>query len=407
MAERRVSTVLVRPGGAGAAAPSEPGPGRGPVERERAAPDAPADDDADAEALALAAGDEDADQDDGEGLADGAEEFATAPDPAAAPGPPLLIEQRFIVENECQGFRLDRFLQKKIRRLSRSRIQRVIAGDCDVDGRPARASLRVQAGQRVSFRRPAPPEPAVPRELTLRHADPEFYVFDKPAGLPIHPTARYHYSTLTAVLRERFPQESLRVAHRLDRETSGLLLVARTRLAESALKKAFARRLIKKRYLAIVHGALEIPGDEPLILDQPIGPAGTVVRVRMAVRSLADRGLAARTEVRTVRRIGPYTLVECRPHTGRQHQIRVHLWAAGHPIVGDKLYPDEELFLTWAEHGDAAVSARLPLLRHALHASGLQFPHPITGSPVEVVSPLPADLEAFLRDHDQPLPQAP
>lgn len=330
---------------------------------------------------------------------------------AGGPARPLVIEQRFVVENECQGFRLDRFLQKKMRRLSRSRVQRVIAGDCDVDGRPARASQRVQAGQKVSFRRPAPPEPEVPRELTVRHVDPDFYVLDKPAGLPIHPTARYHFSTLTAVLRERFPDEALRVAHRLDRETSGLLLVARTRPAESALKKAFARRLIKKRYLAIVHGRLLIPDGEPLILEQPIGPAGTIVRVRMAVRPLADSGLAARTEVRTVRCVGPYTLVECRPHTGRQHQIRVHLWAAGYPIVGDKLYPDEDLFLTWAEQGDAAVRDRLPLLRHALHAAGLHFPHPSTGVAVEVESPLPEELAAFLRAHEAaaaaPAPPAP
>jgi 23S rRNA pseudouridine1911/1915/1917 synthase len=188
----------------------------------------------------------------------------------------------------------------------------------------------------------------------------------------------------------------LHVAHRLDRETSGLLLVARSKPAESALKKAFARRLISKRYLAIVHGALDIPADTPLILDQPIGPAGSAVRVRMAVCELADGGLTARTEVRTLRRAGPYTLVECRPHTGRQHQIRVHLWAAGYPIVGDKLYPDEDLFIDWVENGDDAVRDRLPLLRHALHAAGLQFPHPLTGATIQVDSPLPDDLSTFL-----------
>ncbi len=343
--------------------------------------------------------------DEAEADSDDEEEAEAAPAaellaPAGEGARPLVIEQRFVVENECQGFRLDRFLQKKMRRLSRSRVQRVIAGDCDVDGRPARASQRVQTGQKVSFRRPAPAEPEVPRELTVRHVDPEFYVLDKPAGLPIHPTARYHFSTLTAVLRERFPGEVLRVAHRLDRETSGLLLVARTKPAESALKKAFARRLIKKRYLAIVHGRLLIPEGEPLILEQPIGPAGTTVRVRMAVRPLAEGGLSARTEVRTVRCAGSYTLVECRPHTGRQHQIRVHLWAAGYPIVGDKLYPDEDLFLTWAEQGDAAVRDRLPLLRHALHAAGLHFPHPSTGAAVAVDSPLPEELAAFLRAHE-------
>ena len=344
----------------------------------------------------------DSDEDPSEEDLDDGELLAALPAPSAGGTStrPLVIEQRFVVENECQGFRLDRFLQKKMRRLSRSRVQRVIAGDCDVDGRPARSSQRVQPGQQVSFRRPAPPEPEVPRELTVRHVDPDFYVLDKPSGLPIHPTARYHFSTLTAVLRERFPDEALRVAHRLDRETSGLLLVARTKPAESALKKAFARRLIKKRYLAIVHGRLLIPDGEPLILEQPIGPAGTTVRVRMAVRPLGDCGLTARTEVRTVRCAGPYTLVECRPHTGRQHQIRVHLWAAGYPIVGDKLYPDEDLFLTWAEQGDAAVRDRLPLLRHALHAAGLHFPHPSTGVTVAVDSPLPEELAAFLRAHE-------
>jgi 23S rRNA pseudouridine1911/1915/1917 synthase len=195
------------------------------------------------------------------------------------------------------------------------------------------------------------------------------------------------------VLRERFPDERLQVAHRLDRETSGLLLVARDFAAASALKKAFQRRQVQKRYLALVHGA--IASDE-LLLDQPIGPAGGVVRVRMAVRSVDDGGLPARTAVTVLRRGAGYTLVECRPHTGRQHQIRVHLDAIGHPIVGDKLYPDESRFLRWAEGGDAAIAGELPLCRHALHAAGLRFAHPVTNQPVEVVSPLPQDLVAFL-----------
>jgi 23S rRNA pseudouridine1911/1915/1917 synthase len=329
-----------------------------------------------------------------------------------ASGRPEIIEQTFLVESECHGWRLDRFLQKKIRRLSRSRIQRVINGDCDVDGRPARPALRVFTGSTVSFRRPAPPEPEVPRDITVRYADEDLYVLDKPAGLPIHPTARYHYSTLTAVLRERFPGETLRVCHRLDRETSGLLIVARTPEAESAIKKAFARRLIKKRYLAIATGRIE--GEAPIIIDRPIGPAGSKVRVRMAVRPPEEGGLVSRTEVRVLERFaGPapgfaldVTLVECRPHTGRQHQIRVHLHAIGHPIVGDKLYPDEDLFLEWAEQGDEAVRERLPLLRHALHAAGLSLLHPRTGRPLEIESPLPPDLAAFVaafgRDRGDP-----
>jgi 23S rRNA pseudouridine1911/1915/1917 synthase len=307
------------------------------------------------------------------------------------------IAHSFLVEGECHGWRLDRFLQKRMRRLSRSRIQRVIHGDCDVDGRPARPGMRVFRGQTVGFRRPAPPEPEVPRNIGVLYTDPSFYVLDKPAGLPIHPTARYHHSTLTAVLRERFPEERLQVAHRLDRETSGLLLVARDVPAASTLKKAFARRQIQKRYLAVVHGVI---GPDELLLDQPIGPAAGRVRVRMAVRALDDGGLEARTRVRVLRRGQSYTFVECRPHTGRQHQIRVHLNAIGHPIVGDKLYPDEELFLLYTEGGDSAIQGRLPLGRHALHAAGLNFIHPRSGTPFEIESPLPADLLAFLTEQN-------
>lgn len=339
---------------------------------------------------------------------------------------PTIVEHRFIVETECHGWRLDRFLQKRIRRLSRSRIQRVIDGDCQVAGRVARPGMRVFSGQLVSFSRPAPPEPEVPRNIGIVYTDPSFYVIDKPAGLPIHPTARYHYSTLTAVLRERFPGESLQCAHRLDRETSGLMLVARTPQAASFLKTAFQRRLVHKRYLAIVHGLFE---PDHVVLDQPIGPANSVVRVRMAVRDLASGGQPSRTEVDVLQRGQRYTLVECRPFTGRQHQIRVHLNSIGYPIVGDKLYPDESIFLRWVDRGlseadgesddegepgaaledslavpDDSIAAdpnepELVLPRHALHAAALSFPHPLTGETVEVASALPPDLaDFFARD---------
>lgn len=313
-----------------------------------------------------------------------------------ASGRPSIIEQRFIVESECHGFRLDRFLQKKIRRLSRARIQRVIHGDCDVEGRCARPNMRVYTGQKVSFRRPAPVEPEVPRNISVIYSDPDFYLIDKPAGLPIHPTARYHLSTLTAVLRERFPDEKLQVCHRLDRETSGLMLVARNPVSSSKLKTAFQKRLIDKRYLAIVHGELDLPDGQELLVDKPLGPAGTLVRVRMAVRDLSDGGLPAQTHVRVLQRFSGYTLVECKPHTGRQHQIRVHLWQIGFPIVGDKLYPDEELFIKWSEEGDAAIQDQVPLPRHALHAAGIAFPHPRSGEILRIDTDLPADLSQFL-----------
>jgi 23S rRNA pseudouridine1911/1915/1917 synthase len=300
-----------------------------------------------------------------------------------------VIEHSFLVEGECHGWRLDRFLKKKIPRLSRVRVQRVIRGDCLVDGRPCKPSQTVVPGQRVTFRRPAPVEPAAPRALPVLHADEAFYALDKPPGIAMHPTAKFHFSTVTAVLRELFPSEALQITHRLDLETSGVLLVARTREAAVAMKRAFARRQVQKRYLAVVHGALVGDG----VVDRPLGLAGGLVRVKMGVR---EDGLPSRTRWRALEHTGEHTLVECWPETGRQHQIRAHLDAIGHPLVGDKLYPDERIFADYQDHGWEAVCDRLPHPRHALHASWIRFPHPVTGAPVEVESPLPGDLQALL-----------
>lgn len=314
---------------------------------------------------------------------------ATKTNPSVA-----MVEQIFAVEGECHGWRLDQFLQKKIQRLSRERIQRVIRGDCWVDGMVAKPSMRVRQGQRVVFHRPAPPEPSVPRSIDVCYEDPWFYAIEKPAGLPMHPTAKYHLSTLTAVLREVFPTESLQIAHRLDRETSGLLLVARHKQAGSALKTMFAQRAVQKRYLAIVQGQVK----EPFVrITQAIGPdAQAKTHLRMAIVPVEEGGLPAETEIRPLVLYKTFTLVECFPKTGRQHQIRVHLASIGHPIVGDKLYPDESIFLQWADHGWESVSHQLPLPRHALHAAGLSFVHPHTGVTIELQSALPADLQSWL-----------
>jgi len=307
------------------------------------------------------------------------------------------IEHRFVVENECAGWRLDRFLKKRIPRLSRTRLQRVIRGECWVDGREAKPAMVVYAGQEVVFRRPAPVEPEAPRELPVLLADPAFYALDKPAGIAMHPTAKFHRSTVTAVLRERFPGEELQITHRLDLETSGVLLVARTREAAVRLKRGFAKRQMKKRYLAVVHGRLEGEG----VVDAPLGLGGGLVRVKMAIVPEAAGGLPARTLWRALRTVesedeGEVTLVECFPETGRQHQIRAHLDHLGHPIVGDKLYPDETIFADYQDHGWGAVADRVSLTRHALHAARLAFPHPVTGEEVVVESPLPAALASLV-----------
>jgi 23S rRNA pseudouridine1911/1915/1917 synthase len=301
------------------------------------------------------------------------------------------IEHTFLVENECGRWRLDRFLRKRIPRLSRTRLQRVIRGECWVDGRPCKPSTVVMPGMRVTFRRPAPVEPEVPRELPVLLQAPRYYVLDKPAGIAMHPTAKFHHATVTAVLRERFPGEALQITHRLDLETSGVLLVARSPEAAVALKRAFARRCVHKRYLAIVHGRLAGEG----VIDRPLAlQAAGLVRVKMEVR---PDGLPSRTRFRALSTHGDATLVECFPETGRQHQIRAHLCAIGHPVVGDKLYPDERVFAEYQDHGWDAVADRLPLSRQALHAASLAFPDPSTGQVIEAESPLPADLAEFLR----------
>ncbi len=317
--------------------------------------------------------------------------------PSDSPTRPTTITHRFVVEAECDGWRLDRFLQKRIPRLSRVRVQRVIRGECWVDERACRPSTPVLPGQIVRFIRPAPIEPDVPRELPILHTDPLFYVLDKPAGIAMHPTAKFHYATVTAVLRERFPAERLEICHRLDLETSGALVVARTHEATVSLKRAFARRTIEKRYLAIAHVTREVPDEGVVELAMNLEPRG-ITRVRMAVLSEDEGGLPSRTRYKVLRRAGERALVECAPETGRQHQIRVHLAAIGLPIVGDKLYPDAQIFVDYQDHGWESVEERVPIRRHALHAAWIRFPHPVTGEPVEVASPLPEDLAALLRD---------
>ena len=312
--------------------------------------------------------------------------------PAAAPAREI-ISLRIEVPRECDGWRLDHFLKRRIGRLSRTRIQDIIATQVSLsDGRRPRSSAAVHAGQIIHLDRPAPVEPEVPRRFEVLYEDAEVLAIDKPAGLPIHPTAKFWRNTLTALLRERYPGQHMEVAHRIDRETSGVLLIARSSSAASWLKRAFARRAVDKSYLALVKGQ---PPDQGVI-DRPMKLLDTPTHVMMGV---APDGLQAVTRFRVVRRFAAHALCDAHPETGRQHQIRVHLAAIGHPVVGDKLYgAGERAFMRACDEGVGPELLALfdGLSRHALHAHRLTFPHPRTRAPVTIESPLPADLADYI-----------
>jgi 23S rRNA pseudouridine1911/1915/1917 synthase len=306
--------------------------------------------------------------------------------------PREIISLRIEVPRECEGWRLDHFLKRRIGRLSRTRIQDIIATQVTLsDGRKPRSSVSVHAGQIIHLDRPAPLEPEVPRRFEVLFEDADMLAIDKPAGLPIHPTAKFWRNTLTAVLRERYPQERMQVAHRIDRETSGVLLIARNLKAASWLKRAFARRAVHKVYLALVKAQPPDTG----VIDQPIKLLDTPTHLMMGP---AADGLAAITRFRVVRRFAEHALCEAFPETGRQHQIRVHLAMIGHPIVGDKLYgAGESLFMRACDEGVSAelLAAFDGLPRHALHAHRVTFPHPVTRVETTIESPWPADLSAY------------
>lgn len=253
-------------------------------------------------------------------------------------------------------------------------------------------SHRVHAGQRLSADVPdlparlgPQPDPAV--DLVVLHADDHIIVIDKPAGLVVHPGAGNDTGTLVNGLLARYPElagvgEEHRpgIVHRLDRGTSGLLVVARSQLAYDSLVGQLSLRTVDRRYTAVVVGTVEGPAG---VVDAPIGRSDADP-TRMSV---SVTGREARTRYEVVRRFTApteLTLVDCKLETGRTHQIRVHLAAIGHPVLGDAHYGGVR----------PAIAANRPFL----HARRLEFSHPATGTPVVFSSPLPPDLEALLAD---------
>ena len=309
--------------------------------------------------------------------------------PPGAPADSIVLS--FPVPRELDGLRLDRFIQTRIPRLSRTRANEIVraCAYCE-DGRRRRPSEKVRFGEVVILCRPSFEERPVPKNLGIVYDDEAMLVVDKPAGLPVHPSASYHKNTLTYLLRERYPEQTPHLAHRLDRETSGVLVCAKTLEDERALKGQFERRETQKTYLAIAEGLIDPEEGE---IDLAIGRPDEGLHLLMAPR--VD-GSAARTRYRVIARAPAHCLVALFPVTGRQHQLRVHLSAVGHPIVADKLYgPDgSQPFLDYCAAGEVTpeLLEQLGHARQALHAYQLVVTHPRTGRRLTLEAPLPKDL---------------
>ena len=314
------------------------------------------------------------------------------------------VRSVFRVPAERAKHRLDVFLHHEFHRTSRTRTQRIIGLSAfDVTGKAMRSSDRLRPEQLVVLWRAPWDETPVPTDIPVVFEDDHVLVVNKPAGVPVHPTARYHHNTVIRLLKAERPGQWLSLAHRIDRETSGVLVLAKTPEADRRLKRTFeAREGIEKRYLAITWGIPQQEGSKEFRLVRNVElDAAHKSGVRMHV--VPDGvGLWAATQfaVQGERRSldgRMYALVRCSLETGRQHQIRVHLASIGTPIVGDKLYgPDDALF---AKGVDGLLTpeedALLELRRHALHAWQLELPHPMTGEWLKLEAPMPRDLSEF------------
>lgn len=292
------------------------------------------------------------------------------------------------------GRRLDQALADLLPEYSRSRLKAWIeAGEVLVDGSTRRPRDKVDGGEAVVVAATLPLDSvALPQEIPLRivHDDAHVLVVDKPAGLVVHPGAGNPDRTLQNALLAHDPALAslprAGIVHRLDKDTSGLLIVARTLPAHTALVRMLEERSIHREYEAVCRGVMTAGGT----VDAPIDRHPTD-RVRMAVRS---GGREAVTHYRVIHRYRAHTHVRVQLETGRTHQIRVHLAHVGYPLLGDKVYGGR---LTFAKGiGEPLREALRAFPRQALHAARLRLEHPVRGKPIDVASPLPDDLRYLL-----------
>lgn len=298
--------------------------------------------------------------------------------------------QRIELILDAIGERLDRALTDAVPELSRMQWQRLIReGQVTIDGERAKPSYRIEGGELLEAFIPEIVEPEVmaePIPLDIRYEDSDLIVVNKPPGMVVHPSLGHAGGTLVNALLAHCPdlggvggERRPGIVHRLDKDTSGLIVAAKHDHALWYLQNQFKQRTVAKVYLALVHGALQPP---EAIIDAPIG-RDPRHRQKMAVVTSGDGDARpAQTAFQALTYYADYTFMECRPRTGRKHQIRVHLAYIGFPIVGDNVYGRRK--------------ERLDLKRHFLHAAELTFRRPSDGEEVRVTSELPDDLAAFL-----------
>jgi 23S rRNA pseudouridine1911/1915/1917 synthase len=324
------------------------------------------------------------------------------------------------VPAEAAGQRIDRFLVSQLAQVSRARVQLLLEqGGVLVDGARPKASHKLRGGEYIVVTGDPHPAPlkAVAESIPLIvvYEDADLAVIDKPAGMMVHAGSgatddARNRGTLVNALLHRFQSLSsaggeLRpgIVHRLDKDTSGLIVVAKNDRAHAALARMFSGRQIRKTYIALVHGWLEHAKGT---INAAIG-RDPVRRTRMSTK-VRDNARSAVSHYQVLRRLdtrfGKFTLIQVRIETGRTHQIRVHLASIGHPVVGDRLYGAAgrltELPSVASGPSPAPQKNREPEKlvpkRNFLHAAELEFSHPLTGKPLHLVAPLPVELEAFL-----------
>jgi 23S rRNA pseudouridine1911/1915/1917 synthase len=324
------------------------------------------------------------------------------PVPRPAEVEPEATSRVLRVPSELAGTRLDVFLRLSLRNTSRTRAKRIAkAAAFNPEGQRLRPNQRLKAEDHVVLWRLPVDEADDSLELPVVFRDQHLLVINKPPDITVHPTASHYNHTVIKLLEQRHPDQFFSLIHRLDRDTSGVLLLGLSATADRAFKMLLEGTIevpegkdasVLKTYRAITWG---IPKEGDVELPLEADPTNSL-RVKMRVAE-PGHGLEARTRMRVLDSCGKYSLVECQLFTGRQHQIRVHLAALGTPVVGDKLYgPDERMH---ARAADGVLTdedrERLEHPRQALHAYRYQLPHAIHWTPLDLIAPLPADLVEF------------